>query len=154
MPREKKEGMYRPHKPVKKENVDEHGVVLPSRTHQSFVAECDINNILKEYALSGQIRHISARAEQGTYADLPDSVDFQEALNIVMEGREAFASLPSQVRNRFHNNPAEFLEFMADPANQDEAIKLGLATDSRPPPEPDPEPPRGKTGGEGDPPLA
>lgn len=153
MPREKKEGMYRPHKPVKKENVDEHGVVLPSRTHQSFVAECDINNILKEYALSGQIRHISAKAEQGAYVDLPDQIDFQESLNIVMQGQEAFASLPSQVRNRFHNNPAEFLEFMADPANQDEAIKLGLATDNRPPADDPPAPPA-KPGGEGDPPLA
>jgi hypothetical protein len=31
------------------------------------------------------------------------------------------------VRARFNNSPQEFLEFFADPANSDEAIRLGLA---------------------------
>jgi len=61
-------------------------------------------------------------------------------------GKTAFATLPSHVRRRFENDPQEFLAFMADPANQDEVIKMGLATDNRPPPPepvippPDPEP--------------
>lgn len=135
--------------------------VPPSMTKQSFVEECDINNVLREYSQSGQLRHISQRAEQGMYTDLPDNTDFQEALNIVLEGQKAFDSLPAKVRNRFNNDPAAFLEFMADPANQDEAIKLGLATDNRPPPEPTtpaPAPPPARpepnTGGEGGLPLA
>lgn len=111
----------------------------PSMTQQSFVAECDINNILAEYKTSGQIRHMSAKADQGTYQDLPGGIDFQEALNTVIAGENAFATLPSQVRARFGNDPAEFLMFMADPANQDEAIRMGLATDNRPPPETKPE---------------
>lgn len=123
----------------------------PSRTKQSFVAECDINNILKQYKASGQLRHISAKAAQGAYQDLPDEVDFQASLNVVMQGQTAFASLTSKLRNRFHNDPAEFLEFMADPANQEEAIRLGLATDNRPPAPPEgPEiSPPGPTGGDG-----
>lgn len=121
----------------------------PSMTKQSFVAECDINNILKQYQTTGQLRHISARAAQGAYVDLPDDIDFQSALNTVLEGQNAFASLPAKLRARFGNDPANFLLFMADPSNQDEAIKLGLASDNRPlaappappsPPEPIPEP--------------
>lgn len=100
----------------------------PRRVKQSFVSECDINNIIKSYSATGQIKHINAQAAQGAYLDLPDNIDFQESLNIVAEGQRAFATLPSQVRDRFHNNPEEFLAFMADPHNQDEAIKLGLAT--------------------------
>lgn len=170
-------GFYRPHKRVQFTGELVNPVTgevtrPPSMTKQSFVEECDINNILREYSASGQLRHISARAEQGMYADLPDQADFQTALNIVLEGQAAFASLPSKVRNRFNNDPAEFLEFMADPANQEEAIRLGLATDSRPAPAPASSssstsstqngassssssgPPRTNTGGEGEPPLA
>jgi phage internal scaffolding protein len=99
-----------------------------SRVKQSFVAECDINNILKQYSATGQLKHISAKAQMGAYQDLPDEIDFQSALNLVNEGERAFATLPSKTRDRFGNDPANFLEFMADPQNQDEAIKLGLAT--------------------------
>lgn len=137
------------------------GVIFtpPSRTKQSFVAECDINNILKQYKATGMIRHMSAKAASGVYADLPDEIDFQQSMNIVQQGERAFASLPSKVRSRFHNNPTEFLEFMGNPENVDEAVKLGLATKKEPPPKP-PAQPSGppepkipalepKTGGEG-----
>ena len=144
---------YRPHKRVTANNLKldlrtGELVELPSMTKQEFVAECDINNIIKQYSTSGVIRHISERAATGQYLDLPDNIDFQESLNMVHQAQSAFATLPSSVRSRFQNDPAEFLAFMADPANQDEIIKLGLATDSRPPPAP-PEPVQKKTGGEG-----
>lgn len=104
-------------------------VKIPERrVKQSFVAECDINTIIKQFSVTGQITHMSANAKNGAYMDLPDDLDFQTSMNIIREGEAAFASLPSKVRERFHNNPEEFLGFMADPANQDEAIKLGLAT--------------------------
>ncbi|WNK13452.1 MAG: internal scaffolding protein [Microvirus sp.] len=107
------------------------------RTKQSFVAECDINNILKQFKATGMLTHVSAKAAQGQYIDLPDDSDFQSALHTVKQGADAFASLPSKLRTRFENDPAKFLEFMADPKNQDEAIALGLATDNRPPAPPE-----------------
>lgn len=105
----------------------------PSKTKQSEMAACDINNIVREFTRTGMLSHISAKAATGAYADLPDSLDFQESLNTVIAAQASFDSLPSKVRSRFHNDAQEFLEFMADPANQDEAIKLGLAVDTRPP---------------------
>lgn len=122
----------------------------PSLTKQEFANECDINNILADYKMTGQIRHINEKAAQGMYADLPVAQDFQEALNLVMDAERSFASLPSHVRSRFGNNPEQFLAFLQDPANQDEAIKLGLATDNRPPPE---VPPTLSTGPENGPPT-
>lgn len=104
-------------------------VKIPERrVKQSFVAECDINNIIKTFSVTGQITHMSAHAKQGAYMDLPDDLDFQTAMNVIREAETAFATLPSKVRERFNNNPADFLGFMADPNNQDEAIALGLAT--------------------------
>lgn len=145
-------GWHQPHKPV-----DWTGEVLdlktgelvkePSMTKQSFMKECDINNIIKAYMVTGIWSHINERAQQGVYADLPDPIDFQESLDLVHQAEQSFASLPSSVRNRFENDPAKFLAFMADPANQDEAIKLGLATDNRPP-EPPPAPPPTPPGSE------
>lgn len=100
----------------------------PRRTKQSHVEECDINAIMKQYGRTGQIRHISANAERGQYVDLPGDVDYQESLNTVAQAQQAFATLPAKVRDRFGNDPTHFLGFLSDPDNQDEAIKLGLAT--------------------------
>lgn len=141
---------YRPHKRVQYtgELVDPWtGVVsFPERrVKQSFKAECDINNIISQYKAGNQVTHIRKNAAEGAYVDLPDSVDFQEALELVMQSEKSFATLPSHVRERFGNDPAEFLAFMSDPANQDEAIKLGLAVDKRPPPSTEP-PPSSSTG--------
>lgn len=124
---------YRPHErhyaPTELFNEATGEFTTPERrVKQSFVDECNINNILKQYSVTGQIKHISAKAQQGAYLDLPDDLDFQASLQIVKDGEAAFASLPSKTRDRFKNDPAEFLMFMADPANLDEAVKLGLAT--------------------------
>ncbi|QCQ84895.1 DNA pilot protein [Blackfly microvirus SF02] len=131
---------YAPHDPLDSAFTNSDpvtGEVYPSMTKQSFVDECDINNILAEYKTSGQLKHINEKAAQGVYADLPNGLDFQESLNTVIRAEESFATLPSAVRARFGNDPEQFLTFMADPANQDEAIKMGLAQDNRPtPPEP------------------
>lgn len=110
-------------------------IAIPSRTKQEFRDECDINNILAQYRQTGMVKHISARAAQGAYMDLPEPQDFQTATNIVLEARDSFMTLPSKVRERFGNDPLNFLWFMSDPDNQDEAIKLGLAT-RKPEPEP------------------
>lgn len=140
------QGWFLPHAPV-----DWSGEILdlrtgelvkePSMTKQSFKEECDINNIIKQYSVTGIWNHINERFQQGTFTDLPDPLDFQQSLEIAKQAGEAFASLPSSVRARFENDPGQFLEFMANPANQEEAIRLGLATDTRPPPKA-PEPPQ------------
>lgn len=106
----------------------------PSMTKQSFVAECDINNIVRDFTVTGQIQHINEHAAKGQFVDLPDNLDYQEAVEIARLGNNAFSVLPAQLRARFDNDPEKFLMFMADPANQEEMIKLGLATDTRPPP--------------------
>lgn len=107
----------------------------PSMTKQSFVAECDINNIIKEFSVTGMTRHVTER--QALYADLPDTVDFQMSLQIVAEAAAAFDALPSKIRARFNNDPAAFLEFLHDEKNRDEAMELGLL--EQPPADPPPQ---------------
>lgn len=108
-------------------------VELPSMTRQSEMDACDIHNILKQFSQTGFEELVRQNAARGQYADLTSLPDYQEALDIVLSSQAAFAALPSQVRERFQNDPARFVQFLADPDNQDEAIRLGLATDQRTP---------------------
>lgn len=139
---------YRPHKavmmPTQVINPKTGKLETPvDRTKQSDLASCDINKIIKSFSMSGQVNHISANALKGMYADLPDELDYQGALNLQIEADKAFMSLPAHVRDRFGSDPAKFLAFMSDPANTEEARKLGLlkASSSPPPGGPPKEPP-------------
>ena len=97
--------------------------VEPSVTKQSFAAECDINTIMSRYERTGVIDFVNAR--EGRYGDA-SAIDYQKALNIVIEADEMFADMPASLRSRFDNDPVKFLDFVDDPANLDEGIKLGL----------------------------
>lgn len=107
----------------------------PSMTKQEFVAECDIGNIIKEFTQTGQWSHISSKAQQGAFLDLPAPMDFQESIHVVMAAEQAFSELPALARDRFGNDPAAFLAFMSDPANRDEADRMGLLAKPPKPPE-------------------
>lgn len=112
--------------------LDDDGVQMLGRTKQSFKAQCDVNNILRQYDKTGLLTHVNTAAAQ--YGDFTAVNEYQENLNRVIMAQQAFAELPASIRKRFSNDPGEFFEFVTDPANQDEAVRLGLA------PQPDPEP--------------
>lgn len=95
----------------------------PGRTLQAFKDECDINKIMSRYNQTGVIDHIN-RA-QPRFGDL-QAPDFQDAMNLVIDAEQRFAALPSDVRDRFGNDPARLLSFVADQANAAEAARLGL----------------------------
>lgn len=116
---------------------------LKSMAKQSMRDECDINNILRRFGKTGTITHLAKVA--GRYGDFED-ISFHEAMNVVRRGEEAFAALPFTLREKFHNDPAEYLEFVQDPKNIDEFRRLGLAKEA--PKEP-PKPP--EAAGEGGP---
>lgn len=103
--------------------------VNPSLTKQASRDECDINQIMRRYQKTGIVEHVNKY--QGRYGDFLQVTDYQTALNQVQAANDAFMSLPSSVRSRFDNDPAKFLEFMENPLNQAEMIKLGLAVDLR-----------------------
>lgn len=93
-------------------------------TEQSHREEVKVQNILKKYHETGILTHVSNYG--GNYMDLPSGMDLQTALNITIEANEAFDSLPSDIRNRFANNPGAFLDFVQNPDNFDEMKEMGL----------------------------
>lgn len=97
----------------------------PGFTQQNHKDECDVNRIIPRYERTGILTHLNKI--EGTYGDLTGT-DFETAANIVANANSLFESLPSNVRKRFSNSPAMFLDFMDNPNNADEMVKLGLAT--------------------------
>lgn len=106
-----------------------------SMTQQQFKRECDINHLLRKYQKTGMLEHVNKF--QGDYSDLCDVPDYHTAMNKIVSANNAFNMLPSSVRKRFSNDPAQFLQFVSDESNSDEMIELGLKK-ATPPPEPSP----------------
>jgi len=97
--------------------------VNPSRTKQSFRDECDINYILRQFNVTGQLPTGSVQPQYGDFSGI---TDYQSALNAVMAAQDSFLQLPAKLRARFDNDPALFVEFASDEANKDEMKALGL----------------------------
>lgn len=95
-----------------------------SLTQQQFKDESDINNIVDRFMKTG---HLPDPVSMPQYVDYEGVFDFQSAMNVVRQADENFMRMDAKVRARFHNSPQEFLEFFADPANVEEAVRLGLA---------------------------
>jgi len=94
------------------------------KTEQSHQKECDIRNIVRRYAKMGV--PLNQMPDPATYRDLTERPDYLSANIIVAKANAAFADLPARIRARFQNEPGVFMEFMADPSNYDEGVKLGL----------------------------
>lgn len=95
----------------------------PSLAQQHFKDECDINNILRQFNITGLLpeQPLSPR-----YGDFTGIGDYHTALNRVIAAQDEFDSLPAQIRARFDNDPANLIEFLNDDANRPEAEELGL----------------------------
>jgi len=95
----------------------------PSLAQQHFKDECDINNILRQFNITGLLPEspLSPR-----YGDFTGIGDYHTALNRVIAAQDEFEALPAQIRARFNNDPAELIEFLEDDKNRPEAESLGL----------------------------
>lgn len=98
-----------------------------ARTKGSMQDECDINKIMLKYQKTGAVSHLNRHGADYGFAS---GLDFSESMRVVTDAQAMFDDLPSSVRARFGNSPSEFLDFVQDPENQDEAVKLGLAEDN------------------------
>jgi phage internal scaffolding protein len=92
-------------------------------TQQHFKDECDINNILRQFNITGQLPENTLSPRYGDFTGISD---YQTALNQVIAAEDEFMRLPADLRARFENDPAQLIEFLENLENKDEAIKLGL----------------------------
>ena len=95
----------------------------PSLTQQHFKDETDINNILRQFNVTGLLPESPLSPRYGDFSGIGD---YQSALNAVIAAESEFEALPAQIRARFNNDPAALIDFLDDDNNREEAVKLGL----------------------------
>lgn len=93
------------------------------RTRQDDLKAVDINNIMKRYVKTGEL---PVRGRGAFFADVSAMGTFREAIHSVHAAEDAFMQLPPDVRARFNNEPADFLDFTSNPANRPELVTMGL----------------------------
>lgn len=94
-----------------------------SMTKQSMKDECDIRFIIDKFKATGMLQH--KEHWQGQYGEF-EAMDFQEAMNYILDAKEMFETIPSNIRKRFDNDPGQFISWVNDPENASEARKLGF----------------------------
>lgn len=92
-------------------------------TEQHHKKECDVNLIIKKYDTQGVLSHVNTM--EARFGDVTGA-DFRKAQDLFIQAKNSFESLPSEIKKRFQNDAGQFLEFMEDENNREEAIKLGL----------------------------
>jgi len=97
----------------------------PSKVRPEYESQTNINKIMKRFQKTGQLPDLINRNPQ--YGDFSKAPDYLEAKLTIIRAHEQFEALPADVRKRFSNDPAMFLDFVHDERNVDELVKLGLA---------------------------
>lgn len=97
----------------------------PSRAVQEMEVESNINTIVERFGLTGVM---PVGMKLPSYEDFSscEVFDFRSAVEAVHEAEVTFMSMPAAVRERFNNDPQQFLVFVTDEKNLPEMEKLGL----------------------------
>jgi len=98
-----------------------------TKTQQHFREEANINTIMSRYKKTGILVDPvkAAHARKALYGDFT-GIDFHAAQNVVAQGMQAFSQLPALIRKRFDNDAGKLIEFLQNPDNVDEAVRLGI----------------------------
>lgn len=99
-----------------------------SMTKQADFESTDINKIVARYQKTGFLPDLIKHEPR--YGDFSEVTDYMEAVQIVQHAEEQFSALDAHIRKRFDNDPSKFLDFVHDPKNKQELVKMGLAVDS------------------------
>lgn len=104
-----------------------------TKTKLEFQDECDINTILNKYMKTGELGDPArqALAKYGDWSDFPK--DYKESLDIAREAHDLFFQLPAKLRDKFNNDPNEYLDYATNPNNLESMVELGLATKRKQP---------------------
>lgn len=76
------------------------------KTRQSEAQEADINYVIKKFDATGELPQ---RRIAGQFADVSSAPSLQSVLEATSKAKEAFASLPDDVRAYFRNDPQRLM---------------------------------------------
>lgn len=96
----------------------------PSKTDQQYKDEVDVNEIIRRYKKDGIVPHVKNINAQ--FADVSDIPDLMQGMERIAHAKEEFLRVPASIRAKHKNNVVDFYNWLADPANKEEAVELGL----------------------------
>lgn len=102
-------------------------VITVTGTHEPVdQAQAQLTNVqtLLEPARKKGLLDAVTRYE-GEMDDIPAKT-YEQAMNTVAQAQQMFDAMPAHVRNRFANDPKQFLEFTHNPKNAEEMKAMGL----------------------------
>lgn len=95
-----------------------------SLTRQADKDACDINVIIKKCQKSGVVPFfLDANA---MYGNFESGLDFHALMSRCEAAKQQFDLLPAAVRARFDHDAGKAIDWLSDPKNDVEAVKLGL----------------------------
>lgn len=97
----------------------------PTMTQQHFRDECDINKIVERAIRTGDTT-VFTSAQRAEFYDASAITDYVDAMALIDDVHDDFKSLPSTIRSMFGNNVKQYVEWMSNPANWNQARELGL----------------------------
>lgn len=98
----------------------------PSMTEQAPADEQDINIIMKRFGVKDGSKLPYWQDPQALFGDFSNMPkDAQEAAEMLRLANTEFLKLPADVRRRFDSGE-HMMQWLSDPTNVDDAIKLGL----------------------------
>lgn len=92
-------------------------------TEQAHAARLNPNRIVAKAKQTGMLPTVQRMAQYGDFSQVGD---YMEAQAQIIAANDAFMALPAKIRDRFKNDPAYLLTFLAEESNREEAEKLGL----------------------------
>lgn len=96
-------------------------VGVPSMTDPQYADDCTVEGIIRRYGV------LPRPDVTPIDVDVSEFQDFETCLERVTRAMESFDSLPSDIRQRFGGDPKAYYNFITDPKNVDEMVRLGLA---------------------------
>jgi len=98
-----------------------------SKTQRQFKDQTDFAAIMKKYSPSQREAFLNSPLANAVYSDLTSlPATYQEALDLAIAAKDSFMLLPLPVRKKFSHDPQQLMDFLDNPKNREEAIKLGL----------------------------
>lgn len=95
-----------------------------SKTVQADAEAADINNIVKKFGVTGMLPYGDLQPVYDDFTDFP--VDYHSAMNYIRDADQAFLEFPAEIREKFDNDPGQFLNRLADPFQREFFRDLGF----------------------------
>lgn len=100
----------------------------PSLTQQQYTDEVNLNTMVARFGIKdGSIPPGAFDPKLfGPIVDMGEGHNLKDALDAAREAQAMFMQLPATIRNRFNNDAGSMMDFVFDPRNAEEAVRLGL----------------------------